>query len=171
MPTNHLSSVPKFYEGYVNHVKSMEIIPAMEWSSSQMQQLISELTEDQGDYRYAPGKWTIRELLCHVIDAERIFAYRALRFARKDKTPLAGFEEDLYVPESNASSRSLRQIGSELKRIRETSIDLYRSFSDDMLLRTGSANNTEISVLHLGYIIPGHETHHRSILTSRYLAS
>ena len=131
--------------------------------------LIGSIPESKGDYRYGPGKWSIRELMGHIIDAERIFAYRALRFARNDKTPLSGFDENVYVPESNVATRTLAELMNELRRIRETSIDLYKSFAPEMLDRIGSANNTEISVLALGYVIPGHETHHRTILKTRYL--
>jgi uncharacterized damage-inducible protein DinB len=164
-----IENVPQFYRGYVNHVIDKNFLDAMKWSSEEMSALITSLPESKSDYRYAPGKWTIRELIGHIIDAERIFAYRALRFARNDKTPLAGFDENVYVPESNVASRTLSELMNELTRMRETSIDLYKSFTPAMLERTGSANNTEISVLALAYIIPGHETHHRTILTTRYL--
>jgi uncharacterized damage-inducible protein DinB len=147
----------------------MTILDAMQKSAIQMQELMATLNENQGNYRYEPGKWTIREVLCHILDAERIFAYRALRFARNDKTPLAGFDEQLYVPESNADQRTIVQIAGELKRVRETTIDLFKSFSPAMLERTGTANNAEMSVLALGYIVPGHETHHRHVLLNRYL--
>ena len=109
-------------------------------------------------------------MLCHMMDVERIFAYRALRFARNDKTPLQGFEEKDYAPEANAHGRSMAQILDEMQRLRYSTIDLFTSFSSEMLLRKGSANSTEISVLNLGYVIPGHETHHRKVLMERYLA-
>jgi uncharacterized damage-inducible protein DinB len=164
-----IESVPSFYRGYVNHVMDRNFLDAMHWSSEEMKAVIWTLPESKGDYSYAPGKWTIREMLGHIIDAERIFAYRALRFARNDKTQLSGFDENAYVPESNASTRKLKDLMDELGRIRQTSIDLYKSFTPAMLERTGSANNTEMSVLALAYIIPGHETHHRTILKTRYL--
>jgi uncharacterized damage-inducible protein DinB len=133
------------------------------------QQLLSNIPEDKGTFAYAPGKWTIKELLCHMIDAERIFAYRALRFARNDQTPLSGFEENDYAPEANADNRAIADIVAEMKRLRLTTIDLYRGFAPAMLDRTGSANNATLSVRNLGFIIAGHETHHRKILTERYL--
>jgi hypothetical protein len=122
-----------------------------------------------GQFRYAPDKWTIKELLCHLIDSERIFAYRALRFSRNDKTPLSGFEEKDYAVQANAHSRSVASIANEIKRLRATTLDLYKSFSDEMLQRTGTANNSSLSVLNLGFIIPGHETHHLNVLRERYL--
>lgn len=164
-----IENVPQFYRGYVNHVIHTNFMDAMRWSSDEMSILIASIPESKADYQYAPGKWTIRELIGHIIDAERIFAYRALRFARNDKTPLSGFDENVYVPESNVTTRTLSELMSELTRIRETSIDLFKSFTPGMLDRTGAANNTEISVLALGYVIPGHETHHRAILKTRYL--
>lgn len=163
-----LSTVPLFYQGYVNLVKDGDLFDNLQQSMLLTQKLIASLTEPQGDYAYAPGKWTIRVLLCHMIDAERIFAYRALRFARNDKTPLAGFEENDYAPEANAHNRALASISEEMSRLRLTTIDLYRSFSADMLDRTGQANNTTLSVRNLGFIISGHETHHRQVLATRY---
>jgi dihydroxyacetone kinase len=104
-----------------------------------------------------------------MMDVERIFGYRALRFARNDKTPLEGFEENDYAAEANAHRRTIQQLADEMQCLRQSTINLFMSFSPEMLARKGSANNTEISVLNLGYIIPGHETHHRGVLLERYL--
>jgi len=104
-----------------------------------------------------------------MMDTERILAYRALRFARNDKTNLPGFEENDYALEANAKNRTVRQIADEMERLRITTIDLFVNFTPEMLSRKGLANNLELSVLDLGYIIPGHESHHRSILKERYL--
>ena len=104
-----------------------------------------------------------------MLDTERILAYRALRFARNDSTPLHGFEENDYAPEANAHNRKINRIADEMERLRLTTIDLFVSFTSEMLSRKGLANNLELSVLNLGYIIAGHESHHRSILTERYL--
>jgi len=132
-------------------------------------ELVRSIEEDKGEYRYAQGKWSIKELLCHMMDAERIFAYRALRFARNDNTPLSGFEENDYAPEANAHGRKIKEISDEMERLRLTTLDLFKSFSPAMLLRKGIASNVELSVLNLGFIIPGHETHHRKVLLDRYL--
>jgi len=164
-----LQAVPPFYKGYVDHVKDYDMFHILILSNQQALELVRSIPEEKGEYRYGQGKWSIKELLCHMMDAERIFAYRALRFARNDKTPLAGFEEKDYAPEANAHSRSIRQLAYEMERLRLSTIDLFMSFSPAMLSRKGSANNTEISVLNLGYIIPGHETHHRGVLSERYL--
>lgn len=164
-----LETVPPFYRRYVEHVKEFDMFQILDDSNKQLLALLTTIPEEKGALRYAPGKWSIKELLCHMIDAERIFAYRALRFARNDSTPLHGFEENDYAPEANAHGRSIRQLAAEMNRLRKSTIDLYKSFTPEMLTRKGSANNTEISVLNLGYIIPGHETHHRMVLQERYL--
>jgi uncharacterized damage-inducible protein DinB len=163
------SNIPPFYTRYVELVKDLDMIEALKRSNQLLLDLVTTIPEEKGTYRYQPEKWSIKELLCHMMDAERIFAYRALRFARHDKTPLHGFEENDYAPEANAHARSLKQIASEMKNLRITTIDLFASFSPQMLLRTGTANNTALSVLNLGYIIAGHEAHHQNILTDRYL--
>jgi len=165
-----LANVPPFYQGYVNHVKDMDLVEALNISIQKAEAIIKSIPESKGEYRYAEGKWSIKELLCHVIDAERIFTYRALRFAREDKTPLPGFEEKDYAPRANAHGRTLIQILTELKHVRTSTFDLFASFTDDMLKHTGKANNTEVSVLNLGYIIAGHVLHHLHVLESRYLA-
>lgn len=166
-----LNTVPDFYKGYVEHVKNYDVLEALRISSKETLELMRTLPEEKGGYRYAPGKWSIKEVLCHTMDAERIMSYRALRFARNDKTPLPGFEENDYAPEANADSRSIKVIVDEMERLRLTTIDLFSSFTDEMLKRKGLANNVELSVINLGYIISGHESHHRSILRERYLSN
>jgi uncharacterized damage-inducible protein DinB len=166
-----IEAVPIFYKGYVENVKDMDVLEALKQSSKVMLTMIRALPEEKGEYRYAEGKWSIKELLNHMMDAERIFAYRALRFARADKTPLSGFEENDYAPKANAHARSLRQLSDEMERLRLTTIDLYSSFTPEMMSREGTANSNKLSVLHLGYVIAGHETHHRKVLSERYLNS
>jgi DinB superfamily len=165
-----LDTVPDFHKRYVEHVKDYDVLEALKISSKETLQLINSIPESKGEYRYAPGKWSIKELLCHVMDAERILAYRALRFARNDNTPLSGFEENDYAPEANAQNRKISTIVEEMQRLRLTTIDLFANFTDEMLKRKGLANNLELSVLTLGYIISGHESHHRRILRERYLS-
>lgn len=164
-----LQSVPQFYLGYVNNVKDHDMYEILKQSNKEALEVVRSIPEAKGEFRYAPGKWSIKELLCHMIDVERIFAYRALRFARNDKTPLSGFEENDYAPEANAHSRSIQEIANEMERLRLTTIDLYKAFTPEMLARKGVANNSELSVVNLGFIIPGHETHHRKVLQERYL--
>lgn len=164
-----LPSVPQFYKRYVEHVKDMDVLEALRESNKATLDLIRSVPESKGEFRYEPGKWSIKELLCHMMDAERIFAYRALRFSRNDKTPLHGFEENDYAPLANAHSRSIAAIAGEMERLREVNIDLFKSFTPEMLQHVGNASNVDFSVLHLGYIIAGHESHHRQVLKERYL--
>lgn len=164
-----LPSVPSFYLGYVSLVKDGDLFENLEQSAAKAQEVFARIPETKGDYAYAPGKWTIKEVFCHMLDTERIFAYRALRFARNDQTPLPGFEEKRYAPQANAHNRSVADLLDEMGRLRRTTIDLYRSFTLEMLERTGMANNTSLSVLNLGFIIPGHETHHRIVVEERYM--
>jgi uncharacterized damage-inducible protein DinB len=164
-----LADVPLFYKAYVENVKDMDVLEALSQSSAVALKVFRSIPEELGEFRYAEGKWSIKELLNHMMDAERIFAYRSLRFSRNDKTPLAGFEENDYAPLANAHARSISELSSEMERLRASTIDLFTSFSPEMLRREGSANNNKISVLHLGYVIAGHETHHRKMIVERYL--
>ncbi|HZX73529.1 MAG TPA: DinB family protein, partial [Cyclobacteriaceae bacterium] len=152
----NLETIPHFYKNYVKHVEESNILQALRVSGHRAQELIHAIKPDKADFRYAEGKWTLREVLCHMIDAERIFAYRALRFARNDKTNLSGFEENDYAPQANASNRSLNKIADEMAHLRTASIDMFEGFSPEMLTRKGTANNNEISVAALGFIIAGH---------------
>lgn len=165
-----LQSVPPFFQGYVNNVKDFDMYEVLRTSNKQALEIVRSIPESKGEFRYAPGKWSIKELLVHMIDFERIFAYRALRFSRKDKTPLPGFEENDYAPEANAHARSLKEIADQMERLRQTTIDLFEGFTPEMLQRKGIASTSELSVVNLGFIIPGHETHHRKVLQERYLA-
>lgn len=130
--------------------------------------LILSLPEEVLMYRYAPGKWNIKEILVHIIDTERIFAYRALRIARNDKTPLPGYEQDDYVPASNASERMIDDIIEEYAAVRKSTLTLFQSFREDDFVKTGIANNHPVSVRALAYQIAGHELHHLSIIKERY---
>jgi uncharacterized damage-inducible protein DinB len=165
----NLETIPSFYKNYVKQVDTTDMLTAMRLSGYRTLELVHSIPEKKIDFRYAEGKWSIRELLCHMIDAERIFAYRALRFARNDKTNLPGWEENDYAPQANAANRSLKKIADEMQHLRTSNIDMFEGFTEEMLTRKGTANNNEMSVVALGFIIPGHETHHRNILKERYL--
>ena len=166
----NLESIPSFYKKYVKQIDETDLLQALRISGHRMTELVHSIPEAKADFRYEDGKWSIRELLCHIIDAERIFAYRALRFSRNDKTPLAGFEENDYAPQANAAGRSLNKIADEMKHLRTSTVDLFESFTPEMLVRKGTASNNELSVIGLGFIIAGHETHHLHILKDRYLS-
>ncbi len=165
----NLETIPTFYKGYVKLVTHPDVIQALRISGYRTMEIIHSIPEAKSDFRYADGKWTIREVLCHMLDAERIFTYRALRFARNDKTPLSGFDENAYAAHLNAEGRSLAQIGDEMEHLRTATVDLFKSFTPEMLTRKGTANNNELSVGALGIIIAGHETHHGKVLKERYL--
>jgi uncharacterized damage-inducible protein DinB len=167
----NLETIPPFYKGYVKLVAQPDVLQAMRISGYRTMELVHSIPEAKCDFRYGPAKWSIREVLCHLIDAERIFAYRALRFARNDKTALASFDENEYAHHLNATGRSLKQIGDEMQHLRTTSVDLFESFTAEMLARKGSVNNNELSVVALGFIIAGHETHHCKVLQERYLSA
>jgi hypothetical protein len=164
-----IQTVPAYFQKYVELVKDMDLIDALRYAEEQVQQILAEIPEDKGTYRYAEGKWTIKEVLNHIMDVERVFAYRALRFSRNDQTPLPPFEENDYAPQANAHGRSIADLKSEIRRLRETTIDLFTSFAPEMLRREGTASNKRISVLNLGYITAGHDLHHVNILRERYL--
>jgi hypothetical protein len=130
--------------------------------------LLSNVTEEQGLFRYAPEKWSIKEVIQHMIDTERIMTYRALRFARKDQTALPGFEENDYAPASMADRRMMIELLEEFTAVRLSSILLFRSFTDEMINCSGPGNGRMITVNALGFIVAGHELHHRNIFIERY---
>lgn len=165
------NTLPKFYHHYVMQVHDQNLLDALKQSNNELVSLLNAVPEDMGEYRYELGKWSIKELICHLMDAERIFAYRALRFARNDATELAAFEENDYAPEANAHSRTIKQLIQEAITLRKTTLDLFSSFTQEMLQRKGTANKNVISVVNIGYIIAGHESHHRNVLNERYLKS
>ena len=157
------------YGTYISKVKSDDLIAELDSSMKDFINFMRTVPEAKLDYRYQDGKWTIREIIIHLMDAERIFTYRALRFSRNDQTPLSGFDENEYVPESNAATRSLDSLIEEYSALRNSTIALYKNFTPQMTMRTGIANGKEISVRALGYVIPGHEIHHMGVIKERYL--
>lgn len=136
---------------------------------TQLKELLAPVTDEQGLFRYAPGKWSIKESLVHLMDTERIFAYRALRIGRGDQTPLPGFEQNDYVPNSGADARSLTDIWAEYAAVRAATLSLFDSFTPNTYERTGLASGGSLSVRALAHIIPGHEAHHIRIFRERYL--
>lgn len=163
------AELPAFYRAYVEHVQGNDLLDAMRITGRRMKDLLQDAGPALGDHRYAPGKWTVKEVLQHVIDAERIFAYRALRFARGDASELPGFDEDAYAPASEAGRRTLADLLPEHDAVREASIRLFQSFTPAMLLRGGIANERSISVRAIGWTIAGHAEHHVRVLAERYI--
>jgi uncharacterized damage-inducible protein DinB len=158
-----------YYEQYIAKSKGENVIETLLEGLSKVTELINSLTDAQLRSAYAEGKWTIKEVIQHMMDTERIFCYRALRFARNDKTNLPGFEQDDFVPYSGANDRDAKALLQEYSAIRHATIALFRSFSDEMLVRVGTAANSNMSVRAAVYIVAGHEKHHMNIINERYL--
>lgn len=158
-----------YYGKYVSLVPDGDILALLAEQSDATLALLGALSEDQGNSRYAPDKWSIKEVIGHIIDAERIFAYRALRIARGDQTPLPGFEQDGYITNARFDTRSLADLAAEYEVVRKSNLFLFRNLNDEAWQRRGVASDAEISVLALAHILAGHELHHMGILRSRYL--
>ena len=158
-----------YYERYIALVPGGDVLSTLEAQMAETQVLLRGLPASISTYRYAPDKWSVSELIGHVIDSERIFAARALRFARNDPTPLPGFEQDDYVRNSKFDAYPVAELASELDSVRRASVFLFKHLEEPAWMRRGIANNAEVSVRALAYIIAGHELHHRQILLARYL--
>ena len=160
--------VPPFYADYVARVPEDDVLAALEVQIETTLALLRSLGEARGGHRYAPGKWSIREVVGHLIDAERVFAYRAMRFARGDRTPLAGFDENAYVTNARFDACRLGDLARELEHERRADLLLFRHLDDEAWLREGTANNARMRVRTLAFVIVGHERHHVETLRERY---
>ena len=164
------SEYAPFYAGYIAGVPDGDLVAMLERQVEDTAALMAPLPETRGDFAYAPGKWTIKELLCHMVDAERVFSYRALRIGRGDPTPLAAFDEKAWAPNSGAGARTSADLVAELRTVRAATLALLRHLPAEAPTRKGTASGKEISVRALAWIIAGHERHHQRILRERYLA-
>lgn len=164
-----LSRVPSFFHNYISHVPQDDLSEAFAIQTPVLLKFIESIPPDKYNYRYADGKWTIKEVLQHIIDAERIFTYRALRFARKDETPLPGFDENLYADNAKADKRDWKEMTEEFKHVRRSSEYLFNSFDNDQLEASGISNGNPVYVLGIGFLLVGHSLHHLRILKERYL--
>ncbi|MBX2816905.1 MAG: DinB family protein [Saprospiraceae bacterium] len=162
------SNIHEMYTGYIGLVPDDDFIKTLHDNQMASKEYFRALSDEAWLHRYQEGKWTPKEILLHIIDAERIFCYRALRFARGDETPLAGFDQDAYVLTSNANARSSSSLLDEYDSVRSSSLDLFRSFDDGAYDLGGMASDRPFTVLALGYITAGHEIHHLNILKERY---
>ncbi|MFD0988971.1 DinB family protein [Mariniflexile jejuense] len=159
-----------FYSTYINKApKETDLIDAFEKAESVVLQFFKSIPEHKWDYKYATGKWSIKEVFQHIIDTERIFIYRCFRIARHDKTPLAGFEQDDYILPSNAQNKSVKNLLEEYKVVRQNSIVLLKSLSDEDFKFIGISNGANLSALAAAFMILGHETHHIEVLKALYL--
>ncbi len=158
-----------YYKTYVDKLGDSDLLPTLEKQLKNFPNFLASIPEEKLKYAYAPGKWTVLEALQHIIDTERVFQYRALRFSRNDRTPLQGFDQDDFVPESNANNKSIDAIIEEYKTVRASTVALFKSFDDSVLKRIGTASNSPMSVGAIGCITCGHQRHHRDIIRERYL--
>jgi DinB family protein len=156
------------YAGYVTQVTEPDPLTAMASQIDVTTALLRGVSESDALKRYAPGKWSVKEVVGHLADTERIMAYRALRIARADATPLPGFDDNAFVPPAKFDARPLTDLLGDLKTIRLGTLALFRSFDADAWRRRGTASGNPISVRALAYVIPGHERHHVEVLKTRY---
>lgn len=164
-PSEHLP----YYGRYIALVPDGDVVSTLEGQMRDSQLILLAIPPAVGSYRYAPDKWSVNEMIGHMIDSERIFSVRALRFSRGDTSPLPGFEQDDYVRSASFDSFPLSELAAELETVRRSTVFLFRHLTEEAWMRKGVANNAEITVRALAYIIAGHELHHREILRSRYL--
>lgn len=158
-----------FYAGYVDLVPDGDVIATLEQGRKDTRKLLGKLSETQAAHRYAPDKWTIKTVLGHIADAERVFAYRALWFARGGADPLPGWDENAWAKESNFDAQTLKDLLANYDGVRDATLSLVRAFPEAAWTRTGTANNKPVSVRGLVWVIAGHELHHLKILRERYL--
>ena len=170
IPRPQAGEYPPYYDRYISLVQGEDILSALDQQRREMMLLISCRDDEDGDFRYAPEKWSAKEVLGHVCDTERIFAYRALHIARADATPIEGFEQDDYVRNGPFAQRPLADLVEDFIAVRRATLSLLRNLDEAAWSRRGIANKNEVSVRALAYIIAGHELHHRRILEEKYFA-
>jgi hypothetical protein len=158
-----------YYARYVDRIPEGDLAATLEQQGEEVATLLGSLSEDQGNFRYAEGKWCIKEVISHVTDAERVFSYRALRFSRGDQTELPGFDENSWTPNSGAAGRTLRDMSDEFVAVRRATIAFMRSLTEEQVERSGVASGNPVTVRGLLYIIAGHAAHHVAVLRERYL--
>ena len=158
----------EYYKKYIDLVPGEDALPALRSQIGETARLLRPLDDTKALHRYAPGKWSVKEVVGHLADGERVFAYRALRMGRGDETPLPGFDENAYVPAGRFDRRSLADVVQEYESVRAASLALFGSMDEEALVRRGVANNAPITVRALAWIVAGHELHHRGLLIERY---
>ncbi len=158
-----------YFERYISLVPGNDILGTLDEQRRQTLLLLSGRTEEEGNFRYAPDKWSLKEMLGHINDTERIFAYRALRMARNDPTPIEGFEQDDYVRYGPFARRPLEEMVEDYIAVRRATLTLFRNLDEAAWTRRGTANKNEVTVRALAYIVAGHELHHRRMLEEKYL--
>lgn len=160
---------PEYFGKYIGQVNEENLADAFKNQSPAIKEFLQSISEEKAAYAYAPGKWTLKELLQHTIDTERVFSYRALCISRKETAPLPSFDENLYAQNSNGNDRTWKDLSDELINLRRSTEDLFNSFSEEMLERSGKAGEKNVSVKSLGFISVGHVTHHFKVAREKYL--
>jgi hypothetical protein len=163
------SEYAPYYDKYVQRVPDGDIVAVLRNQIAETAALLRTAPADRADGAYAPGKWTLKEVVGHMVDVERVMSYRALRFSRSDATDLPGFDENAFVANSNFSRRTLSDLVDELEAVRVATVHLATHIDADALMHRGTANNTPVTVRGLLYIIAGHELHHAALIRERYL--
>lgn len=169
MPRPQATDFPTYFARYIARVEADSLSAAMKAYAKPLEEFYTHLPETKAEYRYAPGKWTLKELLQHIVDTERIMSYRLLRISRGDKTPLASFDEDTYAAASNANNRSFDSIKEEFKAVRKATDLLIASLTEEQLASEGIASNLPVTANAVGFIIFGHMLHHKVVLEEKYL--
>lgn len=169
MPRPDPARVPDYFHKYINQVQENDLMDALQKQQDSFLSFLETVTAEKSLYRYAEGKWSIKEVVQHIIDTERIFIYRALCFARKETASLPGFDENAYADNSAADKRDWQSLIDEFRAVRNSAVLLFRSFNEEQLNSGGISNGNSNYVLGLGFIIAGHVTHHASILKERYI--
>jgi hypothetical protein len=164
-----LHRVPAFYHNYIRQAEGSDLIQLLQDQQQAITEFFRSIPGDRWNTGYAPGKWSIKDLVQHMIDTERIFCYRALRFARNDATELAGFDENNFAQQANAGRRSKDALLEELAAVQQASLLLFQSFDEEQLEAAGTANGNRIYVRAIGFIIAGHALHHKKVVQDRYL--
>ena len=158
-----------YYLPYIQLAANQDIVLGLKKNVISVVDFYQNIPSEKLDHAYAEGKWTPKDILLHIIDTERVFVYRAMRIARQDKTEMVGFEQDDYIDAGKANNRTINSLIEEYKAVRNATIVLFDSFSDEELKSIGKANGSPVSVRAIGYIITGHENHHNNVIRERYL--
>ncbi|PWW28849.1 DinB family protein [Cytobacillus oceanisediminis] len=166
-----LNEYAPYYKGYVNSVPDGELLQILEQQVKETANLLKDLSNEQTHFRYAPEKWTIKEVIGHITDTERIMGYRLLCISRGEKVMLPGYDDNVYVKKGNFNRFSIQELLEQLAIVRQNTVTLLKSLDNETLLQRGNANGTEVTARAIAYIIAGHELHHRNLIKDRYMSS
>jgi hypothetical protein len=158
-----------YYRSYISLAKEEDVLKAISKNASRAEKFLKKIPRKKIDFAYAEGKWTIKEILQHIIDSERVFAYRSVSFARKDPAALPRFDEKVWAEQAKVGKRKWKDLREEFRTARQSTLELFRSFDDEQLLATGTASNNLINVVAIGFICAGHVAHHMRVMEEKYL--